>query len=100
MKRKFEIFETLKEKTKKINPTLKKTEMKEKEQIVWKSMFEDITPITEQKKENIKRNLPYFIEEKRSKKELLTFFKKKAKKLDKDPDDLAEEEEESSEEEQ
>lgn len=63
-------------------------------------MFEDITPVQEQKKENIKRDMKYFIEEKRSKKELLNFLKRKAKRFDNDPDDIGEKEEDSSSEEE
>ena len=73
--------------------------MKEQKQIIWRSMFEDIVPNTEEKKENIKRDMKYFIEEKRSKKELLTFLKRKAKKMDCDPDDIGEKSEDSEEEE-
>ena len=72
--------------------------MKQEKQIVWRSMFDDLTPVAEEKKEKVKRNLNYFIEEKRSKKELLEFFKRKAKALDLDPDDIAEKSEPETEE--
>ena len=62
--------------------------------VQYRNLFEDVNPDpNQQKAKPVKRDMKYFIEEKRSKKELYIFCKRQAKKLDNDPDDIGDKEE-------